>query len=77
MTRLTITAAMVRAQLVARGTPVPPLAGTEDLLRRQLAIWIPLLRMRPRTLVRRAQALVIPVEEEDVEVEDGKRSKRS
>lgn len=67
MTRVALTAAMVRAQLVARGTPVPPLAATDALVRRQLAVWLPLLRFEPPTKVRRGPVLVIPVvgEEED------------
>jgi hypothetical protein len=65
MTRLRIVAQQARAQLVARGTPVPSLAATDDLLRRQLAVWLPLLRFEPPTRVRPAKVLVIPVMEKD------------
>lgn len=65
MTRLRIVATQARAQLVARGTPLPALAPTDDLLRKQLAIWLPMLRYAPPTRVRHAQVLVIPVVEKD------------
>lgn len=65
MTRIEITAAAVRQQLVALGTPVAPLAPTDDLRRRQLAVWIPLLRFAPSTKVRPAKVLVIPVKDEE------------
>jgi hypothetical protein len=65
MTRVQLTAAAVRAQLVALGTPVAPLATTDALLRRQLAVWLPMLRVRPPTRVRSGKVLVIPLKEQD------------
>lgn len=65
MTRVRIVAEQARAQLVARGTPCPPLAPSDDLLRKQLQVWLPLLRFAPPTRVRHATVLVIPVVDKD------------
>lgn len=61
--RLRIVAAGVRAELVARGTPCDALGADEATIRKQLGVWIPLLRLASPTVVVHADWLVIPVQD--------------
>ena len=63
--RFRLYAAAVRAELLARGTPVEDLGPDEMTVRRQVGIWIPLLRLQDPTVVRADAVLVIPVVEKE------------